>query len=307
MKKKYDIGDIKNGYPVLPFKERKKILWLSDDARTHSGVGTVSREVIWGILHHYNIIQVGGAANHPEVNKIADMSEVLKEELGIEDVYCRIYATNGYGDPDLIRHLIKEEKPDAIMHFTDPRFWIWLYQMEHEIRQHIPIVYYNIWDSVPFPHYNRNYYKSCDLLLGISKQTYAINKTVLENDDYKDWQTKYIPHGINEVAMYPIRDKMMIDRKRLEMLGSDEFEFVIMYNSRNIRRKMTSDIILAFKTFLDKIPEEKRKKCALVLHTDAVDENGTNLPEVIKILAPNTNIIIHQNPKTHQLKHLVLI
>ena len=40
------------------------------------------------------------------------------------------------------------EKPDAIMHFTDPRFWIWLYQMEHEIRQNIPIMYYNIWDDI---------------------------------------------------------------------------------------------------------------------------------------------------------------
>jgi hypothetical protein len=67
--KKYEVGDIKNGFPVLPITKRKKLLWLSDDARTHSGVGTVSREVIWGILHQYNIVQVGGAANHPEAGK----------------------------------------------------------------------------------------------------------------------------------------------------------------------------------------------------------------------------------------------
>lgn len=292
--KKYEVGDIKNGFPVLPITKRKKLLWLSDDARTHSGVGTVSREVIWGILHQYNIVQVGGAANHPEAGKIADMSEILRSEVGLEDIYFRIYATNGYGDQDLIRHLIKEEEPDAILHFTDPRFWVWLYQMEHEIRQKMPIIYYNIWDDLPLPHYNKNFYKSCDMLLGISKQTYNINRTVLENDNYKDWQIKYVPHGINDITMYPMRDKMSISRKRLELLGTDEYEFVIMYNSRNIRRKMTSDIILAFKTFLDKLPEDKRKKCALVLHTDAIDENGTNLPEVIRILAPDANIIIHQ-------------
>ena len=40
------------------------------------------------------------------------------------------------------------------MIYTDPRFWTWLYQMEHEIRQHIPIFYYNIWDDLPYPMWN---------------------------------------------------------------------------------------------------------------------------------------------------------
>ena len=31
----------------------------------------------------------------------------------------------------------------------NPRFWGWLYHMEHEIRQNIPIFYYNIWDDWP--------------------------------------------------------------------------------------------------------------------------------------------------------------
>ena len=32
--------------------------------------------------------------------------------------------------------------------------------IEHEIRQHIPILYYNIWDDIPDPLYNTNYYRS---------------------------------------------------------------------------------------------------------------------------------------------------
>ena len=70
---------------------------------------------------------------------------------------------------------MKVEKPDAILHFTDPRFWGWLYAMEHEIRQQIPILYYTIWDDLPFPHWNENAYESCDLLMAISKQTYNIS------------------------------------------------------------------------------------------------------------------------------------
>ena len=33
------------------------------------------------------------------------------------------------------------------MIYTDPRFWVWLFDMEHELRQNIPIFYYNIWDD----------------------------------------------------------------------------------------------------------------------------------------------------------------
>ena len=58
----------------------------------------------------------------------------------------------------------------VIMIYTDPRFWIWLFHMEHEIRQNIPIFYYNIWDDWQ-PQYNENYYESCDLIMNISKQT----------------------------------------------------------------------------------------------------------------------------------------
>ena len=36
---------------------------------------------------------------------------------------------------DLLRSVMSHEKPDAILHYTDPRFWGWLYEMEHEIRQ----------------------------------------------------------------------------------------------------------------------------------------------------------------------------
>jgi hypothetical protein len=75
------------------------------------------------------------------------------------------------------------EKPDAIMMITDPRYFIWLFQMESEIRKQIPIVYLNIWDDLPAPLYNLPFYESCDMLLGISKQTKNINKMVLEHGD----------------------------------------------------------------------------------------------------------------------------
>ena len=155
---------------------KKKILLLSDDLRMHSGVATVSKDIVTGTLHKYDWVQIGGAINHPDSGKIIDMSEASKNQYGVKDAYLKIYPISGYGNPNILREVMAIEKPDAILHYTDPRFWIWLYNMEREIRQNIPIFYYNIWDDLPDPHWNTKFYKSSDLLMAISKQTYGINK-----------------------------------------------------------------------------------------------------------------------------------
>ena len=54
--------------------------------------------------------------------------------------------------------------------------------------------------------YNKNFYRSCDLLLAISKQTYGINKRILSKYDYEDWQVTYVPHGISSRRFYKIDD-----------------------------------------------------------------------------------------------------
>ncbi len=98
---------------------------------------------------------------------------------GITDSSVILYPVDGYGNPELLHQLIQIEKPDAIMLVTDPRYFIWLFAMENEIRKDIPITYLNIWDDYPAPLYNRPYYEACDLLMGISKQTVNINNIVL--------------------------------------------------------------------------------------------------------------------------------
>jgi len=163
----------------LPKDQRKKILLLSDDLRMPSGVGVMSKEIVSQTCHRLNWVQLGAAINHPEVGKGVDVSESLSAEVGVEDTYLRVFPYNGYGDPGILRWLLKTEKPDAIMHFTDPRFWGWLYQMEHEIRREIPITYLHVWDDVPFPRYNRDFYRSCDAIFSISKQTHNIVKQVV--------------------------------------------------------------------------------------------------------------------------------
>jgi len=275
-------------------RDKKKILLLSDDLRMSSGVGTMSREIVMGTLDKYDWVQVGGAIKHPDKGKIFDLADSMREETGVEDAYCKVYPVDGYGNPDIVRELIQIEKPDAIMIYTDPRFWIWLFEMEQELRQNIPIFYYNIWDDLPYPRWNEPYYESCDLIMNISKQTHNIVQNVCQNKPRTDWDSTYIPHGINEKYFYPITESdelIEMNKMKSELFQSKEIDFSMLYINRNIRRKMTSDTILAFKEFADKLPKEKRDRTAFILHTQPIDQNGTDLPAVVEELCPDLNII----------------
>lgn len=162
-------------------RKKRKILLLSDDARQFSGIATVSRELILGTVEHFDWFQVGAAMKHPEHGKTFDLSSAVREETGVYDASVKVLAYSGYGDQNLIRTLMMLEKPDAIMHFTDPRQWGWLYEMEHEIRKQVPLIYLNIWDNGPDCRWNAEAYASCDLLMAISKQTYGINVRILSD------------------------------------------------------------------------------------------------------------------------------
>jgi len=274
---------------------KKKILLLSDDLRMSSGVGTMSREFVMGTLKDFDWIQIAGAIKHPESGKFIDMNDAVRNETGIKDACLKIIPTDGYGNPGLIRHVIATEKPDAILHYTDPRFWEWLYQMEHEIRMQIPIFYYNIWDDLPYPMWNEPFYESCDLIMNISKQTHNIVTNVRKNVPTNDWNNTYVPHGINENNYYPIRWDHKEYKEMLEfrkgVLDNADKDFVVFWNNRNIRRKLPGDVILAYKLFCDMLPKEKADKCVLIMHTQPIDPNGTDLQKVVEAVCPEYDVV----------------
>ena len=298
---------MKEGY--IPQGERKKILFLCDDIRMHSGIATMAREIVIGTSHRYNWFNVGAAIKHPEQGKIIDVSDDTNTHNNITDANVKILPIDGYGTPELIRDLIKHEKPDALFFFTDPRYWIWLFQVESEFRKQLPFIYLNIWDDLPAPLYNESYYESCDALLAISKQTENINKLVL-GDKAKNKIIAYVPHGINEKIFFPVdvdnNEYDNLQKLKKALYGDKNFEYIVFYNARNIRRKCVSDLIAAYQVFVDGLTDEQAAKCALVLHTQTVDENGTDLVAVKDLLCNERSNVIFSNNRisSHELNLL---
>jgi len=296
----------KLGY--IPKENRKKILLITDDLRSFSGVGSIGREIVLHTAHHYNWVQIAGSMKHPEEGKRLDLSEDTNKFANINDGSVILYPVSGYGNPDFIRQIIKIEKPDAIFLITDPRYFIWLFMMENEIRKQIPICYLNIWDSpVPYPLWNKPYYEACDLLMGISKQTVNINKVVL-GDKAKDKIVSFVPHGLDHNNFKPLElsNQELIDFKK-ELYQGKEYDFVLFFNSRNIRRKQIPDAMLAYKLFIDSLPVAKAKRCAFVLHTEIVSEHGTDLEAVREYLlnGDQYNIIFLPQPFSSQQMNLL--
>ena len=294
--------------------KKKKILLLADDFRLPSGIGTISKEIIFNTVQHYDWIQLGAALHHPDAGKAFDLSADIIRETGVEDASVKLIAWNGYGDRNILFSILQQERPDAIFHFTDPRYWTWLYALEHEIKTTYatPIIYYSIWDDLPYPMWNAPFYGSCDLIMGISKQSDNIHREVLKQNGFKvvDYDesdelcaevssdeiiTGFVPHGLNDNTFKPLdkKDPQYVSMHE-KIKQANDVDFLVFWNNRNIRRKQPGDVILAFKHFVDGLPEEKRSRVALLMHTQVVDENGTDLNAIWKTLAPECKVLFSE-------------
>ena len=90
----------------------------------------------------------------------------------------------------MVRSVLRHDRPDMVWFMTDPRFWGWLWQIEHEIRALCPMVYYHVWDNYPYPRFNRKWYLSNDVVCAISKVTDDIIANVAP-----EVERHYLPHG----------------------------------------------------------------------------------------------------------------
>lgn len=111
--------------------------------------------------------------------------------------------------------------------------------------------------------------------------------------------TAFVPHGINSKYYHPIEDghKDFTDFKNFEneFRVTNNVDFLIFWNNRNIRRKQSGDLILAYRKFCDSLPKDKSSRVCLLMHTEPVDENGTDLIAVKSTLCNDYKVIFSDN------------
>ena len=243
-----------------------KIFTIGDHPLSPSGVGTQSKYMIEAMLKtgKYEFVSFGGAISHPDHNP------QHTEEWGTDWV---IWPVDGYGQQDMVRAMIDQQKPDILWFMTDPRFYGWLWAMDNEIRDKVPMVYYHVWDNWPAPKFNKPFYDANDHIACISRVTYDVVRAVSP-----DLDVSYLPHAVDDTVFCPLDPTIVTQMRKQHGL---EDKFVVFWNSRNARRKQSGTLIWWFKEFLDQIGSEN---AVLVMHTDTKDQHGQDLDVIVQEL-----------------------
>jgi len=257
-----------------------KVLVLSDHALSTSGVGTQTRHLIEGLLKKgcWSFRQFGAALKHQDYRTV-----VVNDDFIIKPI-------DGFGNPDLIRVTLATEKPDVVFIFTDPRFFIWLFDMEDEIRKICPIVWWHVWDNYPYPEFNNAFYEATDLINCHSHMTYTMLKERFPE------KTNFIPHSLPDNLFFKMK-KDDIEKHKANMLGEENKEnFVGIWVNRNAKRKRPSDLLQSFSIFLKNLEEKHgHRNATLIMHTEPLDNEGPNLYKVVEMLGIQDNVFFSRD------------
>jgi len=260
-----------------------KVLTLSDHPLSPSGVGTQTRYVCEALLKSgkFEIISLGGAIKHQNYNHIN------VEPYGKE---WRVIPIDGYGNPEMIRSIVRNERPDFVWIMTDPRFWEWLWAIENEIRPLCPLVYYHVWDNYPYPDFNKKFYESNDYIACISRLTADVVRTVAPTIP-----SSYVPHAVNQSVFRPLTKAQRFQLRKQNMHPEDQDKFLIFWNNRNARRKHSGTLIWWFKEWLDK--NKLHDKAQLLMHTHPHDQHGQDLNHIVSHLGLNNRQVLFSTAK----------
>lgn len=261
--------------------KKTKIAFFSDHPLVPSGVGTQSKYLIEGLLAtgKYEFLCLGGAIKHPDYR----MQKIAPEKYGDS---WRVQPVDGYGDKNLVRNILRNEKPDAFFMFTDPRFFAWMWEIEDEIRARCPLLYWHVWDNDPIPKFNAPFYRSTDHVAALSLKTFGIMQS-LDCTRYS-----YIPHAVSSELFKPLPEEQN-KKFREDFFGPfADRKFIAFWNNRNARRKMTGDVLATFAQFANKVGKDN---VALVMHTQADDPEGQNIHEVAKCYGIDSCLLLSEN------------
>ena len=100
--------------------EKTKLLLISDHAKTNTGVAVQSNYLVQGLIAtgKYQVVQLGAAVYHEDYS-----TQKISEDFSIIPI-------NGFGDKDTIRSMLVSYEPDAMIIFSDSRFFGHIFEMD---------------------------------------------------------------------------------------------------------------------------------------------------------------------------------
>ena len=260
-----------------------KVLTLSDHPLSPSGVGTQTKYVIEALLESgkFEVLSLGGAIKHQ------DYTPKMIEPWGQD---WRVVPVDGYGTKEMIRSIIRNERPDILWFMTDPRFYEWLWEMENEIRPLLPMVYYHVWDNKPLPMFNKKFYESNDHIATISRVTHECVRGVAP-----DVPATYLPHAVDSKVFRQITLEEKRELKRKIIPDQDQDKFIVFWNNSNARRKQSGSLLYWWKEWLDK--RNLSGKAQLIMHTNPFDVHGQNLNQIASELGMVNREVVFSTKK----------
>lgn len=262
---------------------KTKVLVSCDTSTNATGLGRYCYHLCKSLHEDENFIvaEQGNFGNTSNISKIPWKYYPVEPDPQNKMEYLKYSQDpeNKYGKMIFDKTLL-DFRPDFVVAISDP--WMFAYQGRSPLREYFHWVISPTVDSIPV----RDDYLS----------TYSLADSVFT---YTDWALEQLKNAGLQNLEHTIRMgtetdvfKPCSDKAKLkESLGLPPDAFVIGSVMRNQRRKLIPDIIEAFSYLMASLPEEKRKKTYLYLHTTYPDQEPWDLPQFLLNSRFSSNIL----------------
>lgn len=283
---------------ILDIEERKNVLLISDHIGLNSGVGNMAKKIVGGTSHRINWYCLGGNAGEDKFEPAEVNPDYFDNSISDEHEVV-VYPHKKYGNFHIIKSIIENHNIETVLCFGDPYNFYWVKEKRSEISKDISFLYYHVWDNLPVPNFNREFYNKFDWIGSISRLTYHIVNKLFNGNK------SYIPHGVDQDTFYPITEDLskiikkdgkrtseyqVLQNMEKDWLGENK-DFVVFWCNRNIQRKNGPDVIKSFCKFVEEVSKEK-DKFTLIMRTDHRERTGPNLAKVAKKFGEDLDIRI---------------
>lgn len=267
-----------------------KILVISDDPRSNSGYGKITANFTRHMVEqgHEILLMASSSPN-------AQMPFQSIEWEG-----CKLWRVPNYGHQEHVRYFLDEEKPDVILANADPRFFDYLFKMDNEIRKQCPLIFYHLWDDLPFPDYNMPAYNSCDHIICGSKFTYNL---LADHPDINSDAIDYVPIGFDSSIYYPKTSQEKAEfRTEFNTWTKNAHvnaNFIVGAIGRHAERKQLLSIMETFAKW-----QEDKDDVLLFVHSPGADA-GRSLEYALKMRYSDSKIVFSNAQPMQQTDDLI--